>query len=69
MEAEVMRIAATLATGGIRIDVLQPNTITEVFVSELPNGAQYLFSRAGLFKLRDEGRLTIPGVESSGVRR
>ena len=69
MEPEVMRIAATLATGGIRIDVLQANTKTEVFVAELPNGTQYLFSKGGLLKMRDDGKLTVPGIESSGVRR
>jgi hypothetical protein len=58
-----------LANAGIRIDVLQPNSPTEVFVAELPNGKQYLFLRVGLLKLRDEGKLNIPGIEEFGVTR
>jgi hypothetical protein len=69
MERELMQVTATLANAGIRMDVRQPNTITEVFVAELPNGSQYVFSRAGLFKLSDEGKLNIPGIEGSGVLR
>ena len=66
---ELSNIMSQLANVGIRIDVLQPNSPTEVFVAELPNGKQYLFSRAGLLKLRDEGQLNIPGIETSGVTR
>jgi hypothetical protein len=69
MEAEVMRIAATLASGGIRMDVLQPNSHTEVFVAELPNKKQYLFTRAGLLKLRYDGKLNMAGIEEFGVAR
>ena len=58
-----------LANAGIRIDVLQPDSPTEVFVAELPNRKQYLFLRAGLLKLRDEGKLNVPGIEESGVTR
>ena len=69
MEQELLNIMSQLANVGIRIDVLQPNFPTEVFVAELPNGKQYLFLRAGLLKLRDEGQLNIPGIEGSGVTR
>ena len=69
VEQELLNIMSQLANGGIRIDVLQPNSPTEVFVAELPNGKQYLFLRAGLLKLRDEGKLNIPGIEESGVTR
>jgi hypothetical protein len=69
MEAEVVRIAATLASGGIRMDVLQPNSHTEVFVAELPNKKQYLFTRAGLLKLGYDGKLNMAGIEEFGVTR
>jgi hypothetical protein len=69
VEQELSNIMSQLANAGIRIDVLQPNSHTEVFVAELPNGKQYLFLRAGLLKLRDEGKLNIPGVEEFGVTR
>ena len=69
MEQELLNIMSKLTTSGIRIDVLQPNSHTEVFVAELPNGKQYLFLRAGLLKLRDEGKLNIPGIEEFGVTR
>jgi hypothetical protein len=69
VEQELLNIMSQLANVGIRIDVLQPNFPTEVFVAELPNGKQYLFLRAGLLKLRDEGQLNIPGIEGSGVTR
>jgi len=58
-----------LANAGVRIEILQPNSPTEVFVAELPNGKQYLFSRAGLLKLRDEGKLNIPGIEEFGTTK
>lgn len=69
MEQELLNIMSQLANAGIRIDVLQPNSPTEVFVAELPNGKQYLFLRAGLLKLRDEGKMNIPGIEEFGVTR
>ena len=69
MEQELLNIMSQLANAGIRIDVLQPNSPTEVFVAELPNGKQYLFLRAGLLKLRDEGKMNIRGVEEFGVTR
>ena len=69
MEQELLNIMSQLANAGIRIDVLQPNFPTEIFVAELPNGKQYLFLRAGLLKLRDEGKLNIPGIEAFGVTR
>ena len=69
MEQELLNIMSQLANAGIRIDVLQPNSPTEVFVAELPNGKQYLFLRAGLLKLRDEGKLNIAGIEEFGVTR
>ena len=62
-------IMSQLANAGIRIDVLQPNSPTEVFVAELPNGKQYLFLRASLLKLRDENKLNISGIEEFGVTR
>ena len=69
MEQELLNIMSQLANAGIRIDVRQPNSPTEVFVAELPNGNQYLFLRAGLLKLRDEGKMNIPGIEELGVTR
>ena len=69
MEQELLNIMSQLANAGIRIDVLQPNSPTEVFVAELPNGKQYLFLRAGLLKLRDEGKMNIRGIEEFGVTR
>ena len=68
MEHELMQAAATLANAGIRMDVQQPNSSKEVFVAELPNGTRYLFSRARLLKLRDEGKLNILGIEGSGIQ-
>ncbi len=65
----MMKVAAKLANAGIRLDVQEPNTKTEVFIAELPNGSQYLLSRSGLFQLRDEGKLSIPGIESSGIHK
>jgi hypothetical protein len=69
VEQELLNIMSQLANAGIRIDVLQPNSPTEVFVAELPNGKQYLFLRAGLLKLRDEGKMNIRGIEEFGVTR
>ena len=69
MEQELLNIMSQLANAGIRIDVLQPNSRTEVFVAELPNGTQYLFLRAVLLQLRDEGKMNIPGIEEFGVTR
>ena len=69
MEQELLNIMSQLANAGIRIDVLQPNSPTEVFVAELPNGKQYLLLRAGLLKLRDEGKMNIRGIEEFGVTR
>ena len=69
MEQELLNIMSQLTNAGIRIDVLQPNFPTEVFVAELPNGKQYLFLRAGLLKLRDEDKLNITGIEEYGVLR
>jgi hypothetical protein len=69
VDEELTRIMSQLANEGVRMDVLQPNSHTEVFVAELPNKKQYLFTRVGLLKLRDEGRLNIPGIEESGVTR
>jgi hypothetical protein len=69
VDEEVMRIMSQLANEGIRMDVLQPNSHTEVFVAELPNKKQYLFTRAGLLKLRYDGKLNIQGIEESGVTR
>jgi hypothetical protein len=48
VEQELLNIMSQLASDGIRIDVLQPNSSTEVFAAELSNGKQYLFLRAGL---------------------
>jgi hypothetical protein len=69
VEQELLNIMSQLANAGIRIDVLQPNSPTEVFVAELPNGKQYLFLRAGLLNLRDEGKMNIRGIEEFGVTR
>jgi hypothetical protein len=69
VEQELLNIMSQLANACIRIDVLQPDSHTEVFVAELPNKKQYLFTRAGLLKLRDEGKLNIPGIEEVGVTR
>ena len=69
MEQELLNIMSQLANAGIRIDVLRPNSPTEVFVAELPNGKQYLFLRGGQLKLRDEGKMNIPGIEEFGVTR
>ena len=69
MEQELTHIMSQLANAGIRVDVLHPNSRTEIFVVELPDGKQYLFLRAGLVKLRDEGKLNITGIEEYGVTR
>ena len=69
MDEELTRIVSQLATEGIRVDVRQPNSSKEVFVVELSDGTKYLFSGAGLLRLRDEGRLNIRGIEKSGVRK
>ena len=69
MEQELLNIMSQLANAGIRVDVLQPDSPTEVFVAELPNIKQYLFLKAGLLKLRDQGKLNIPGIEEFGVTR
>jgi hypothetical protein len=69
VDQELTRIMSQLTNEGIRMDILQPNSPTEVFVAELPNGKQYLFLRAGLLKLRDEGKLNIVGIEEFGVTR
>jgi len=65
----VSRIMSQLASVGIRVDVLQPNSDTEVFVAELPNGKQYLLLRSGLLRLRDEDSLSVEGIERLGVTR
>jgi hypothetical protein len=64
-----MRVAAILATAGIRINAQQANSSKEIFVVEVPSGIEYLFSRAGLLKLRNRNKLNVPGVEESGVLR
>lgn len=64
-----MQVAAILATAGIRMNVRHAESNKEIFVVELPNGIEYLFSRAGLLKLRDRNQLDVPGVEGAGVRR
>jgi len=69
VEQELTHIMSQLANAGIRVDVLHPNSRTEIFVVELPDGKQYLFLRAGLVKLRDEGKLNITGIEEYGVTR
>ena len=69
MEQELLNIMSQLANAGFRVEVLQPNHPTEVFVAELPNGKQYLFLRAGLLNLRDERKLNIPGIEEFGEMR
>jgi hypothetical protein len=55
VKQEMLNIMSQLTNAGIRTDVLQPNSPTEVFVAELPNGKQYLFLTAGLLKSRAEG--------------
>lgn len=69
MEQELLNIMSLLANAGIRMDVLQADSSTEVFVAELPNKKQYLFTRAGLLKLRYDGKLNISGIEEFGVIR
>jgi len=69
VDQHLAHIMSQLANAAVRIDILQPNSPTEVFVAELPNGKQYLFSRAGLLKLRDEGKLNIPGIEEFGTTK
>jgi len=69
VEQELLNIMSQLANAGIRMDVHEPDSPTEVFVAELPSEKQYLFLRAGLLKLRDEGKLNIPGIEEVGVSR
>lgn len=69
MEQQLFNIMSQLANAGIRVDVLHPDWETEIFVTELPNGKQYQFSRVGLLKLRDEGKLNIPGIEGAGVMK
>jgi hypothetical protein len=69
VEQELLNIMSQLANADIRIDVLKPDSPTEVFVVELPNRKQYLFLRAGLLKLRDESKLNALGIEESGVTR
>jgi hypothetical protein len=69
MEQELSNIMSQLTNAGVRIDVQEPNSATEVFVAELPNGRQYLFTRTGLMKLRDDGKMNIPGIEEFGVTR
>ena len=69
MEQQLFNIMSQLANEGIRVDVLHPDWETEIFVAELQNGKQYQFSRAGLMKLRDEGKLNIAGIEEAGVMR
>jgi len=64
-----MNIAGILTNADIRVDVIHPDSRTEIFVAELPNGEQYLFSKAGLLKLRDDGKLNIAGIEEFGVSR
>ena len=66
---DVMQIAATLANARHPFGMFMRPIPKWVFVAELPNGTQYLFSKAGLFKLRKEGKLNVPGVEVSGVRK
>jgi hypothetical protein len=69
VEQELSNIMSQLTKAGVRIDVQEPNSHTEVFVAELPNGRQYLFTRTGLVKLRDDGKLNIPGIEEFGLTR
>ena len=69
VDHELTRIMSQLANEGIRVDVQNPNDRTEIFVAELPNKKQYLLSRSGLLKLRDDGKMNIPGVEEVGVTR
>jgi hypothetical protein len=69
VEQELSNIISQLANAGIRVDVQYPNDRTELFVAELPDGKKYLFSRGGLLKLRDQGKLNITGIEEYGVMR
>ena len=69
VHSEITRIMSQLASVGIRVDVLQPNSDTEVFVAELPSGKQYLLLRSGLLRLRDEDSLSVEGIERLGVTR
>jgi hypothetical protein len=69
VEQEVLNIMSQLTNAGIRIDVREPNSSTELFVAELPTGEQYLLSRSGLLKLRDEGKLNIAGIKEFGFTR
>jgi hypothetical protein len=67
VEPEMTRIMSQLANEGVRMDAFQPDSHTEVSVAELPNRKQHLFSKAGLLKLRDEGKLNVVGIEEFGV--
>ena len=69
VEQELSNIMSQLTNAGVRIDVHEPNSATEIFVAELPSGKQYIFSRGSLMKMRDDGKLNIPGVEEFGVTR
>jgi hypothetical protein len=69
VEQELMNIMSQLTKEGIRMDVQNPNDRNEIFIAELPNGKQYLFTRTGMLKLRDEGKLNIMGIEEFGVTR
>jgi hypothetical protein len=69
VDIELTRIMSQLASAGIRVDVRQPNSSSEVFVAELPNGKQYLLLRSGLMRLRHENSLNIEGIERLGVTR
>jgi len=63
------RIMSQLANAGVRMDVHRRDSHTELFVAELPSGKRYLFSKTGLLKLRDKGKLSIPRIEEFGVMR
>jgi hypothetical protein len=69
MEMGLMHVAATLANAGIRLDLARPIGETEMFVVEIPDGTEYLFSKAGLMTLKDVGGLTTLGVQKFGVKR
>ena len=69
MEQELLNMLSQLANAGVRGDVLHPDSHTELFVAELPDGKQYLFMKAGLLRLRDEDKLNITGIEEYGVTR
>ena len=68
MEQELTHIMSQLANAGIRVDVFLSRFAYRKYSSpSFLTENQYLFSRAGLLKLRDEGKLNIPGIEEFGL--